>query len=238
MSQRPFAVFDIDGTLIRWQLYHAITDAFARLGYIDANSHKAIKDARMNWKRRVPGKTFRDYELEVIRIYESALSGLDASQLDEVIDLVFAEYKDQVYIYTRDLIRELKAKNYLLFAISGSQSEIVARIAAHYQIDDYVGTSYEHEGGRFTGNKVIGSHHKDKSLKAMVERHKASWRDSLAVGDSHSDIAMLELVEKPIAFNPESKLYEHARQQGWDIVIERKNIVFKVEQKNGTYLLA
>ena len=32
---RPFAVFDIDGTLIRWQLYHSIADTLARLGHIE-----------------------------------------------------------------------------------------------------------------------------------------------------------------------------------------------------------
>ncbi len=29
MSQ-PFAVFDIDGTIIRWQLYHALADELAK----------------------------------------------------------------------------------------------------------------------------------------------------------------------------------------------------------------
>ncbi|MBX4191162.1 hypothetical protein KW794_03685, partial [Candidatus Saccharibacteria bacterium] len=50
--RRPFAVFDIDGTLIRWQLYHSTADTLARLGHIEPKLHQTIKDARMVWKRR------------------------------------------------------------------------------------------------------------------------------------------------------------------------------------------
>jgi phosphoserine phosphatase len=33
MSKR-FAVFDLDGTLVRWQLYHALVDRLAKKGYL------------------------------------------------------------------------------------------------------------------------------------------------------------------------------------------------------------
>ena len=38
-----FAVFDIDGTLIRWQLYHAIADELAKSGHIDAETYTVEK---------------------------------------------------------------------------------------------------------------------------------------------------------------------------------------------------
>ena len=34
-QSRPFAVFDIDGTLIRWQLYHAVADDMAKQNIIN-----------------------------------------------------------------------------------------------------------------------------------------------------------------------------------------------------------
>ena len=51
-SGRPFAVFDIDGTLIRWQLYHAIADALAKKGLIDAKTYSAIPGPPIEWKKR------------------------------------------------------------------------------------------------------------------------------------------------------------------------------------------
>jgi phosphoserine phosphatase len=117
MPGRKFAVFDIDGTLIRWQLYHSVADALALLGQIDPKSHQSVRDARMNWKRRTG--TFSDYEKQVIAVYDQAVTKLSKPQFEKAAQAVFDEYKDQVYTYTRDLIAKLKKQAYLLFAISG-----------------------------------------------------------------------------------------------------------------------
>jgi HAD superfamily hydrolase (TIGR01490 family) len=231
-----FAVFDIDGTLIRWQLYHAIADALARQGQIDPASYKAIREARMVWKRRLGG-SFRDYELQVIKTYEAVLKTLTFEQFEAATEAVFEEYKDQVYTYTRELIEKLKTENYTLLAISGSQTEIVAKIADYYGFKDYVGTVYERGDKSFTGAKTIGSRDKDQALKRMVEKHSLDFSGSLGIGDGHSDVSMLELVDTPIAFNPEKALFDHASQQGWIVVVERKNMVYDLEIRDGNYQL-
>lgn len=234
---RPFAVFDIDGTLIRWQLYHAITDALGSRGHIQTETYQAMRDARMSWKRR-SGGSFKDYERQVIGTYDAIIKTLTFTQLDEAIDAVFEEYKDQVFTYTRDLIAKLKAENYLLFAISGSQTEILAKIAEYYGFNDYIGSIYKRSKSTFTGDKFVGSRQKDISLKKLVAKHNAKWENSYAVGDSLSDVLMLELVKNPIAFNPDKELFDHAKSKGWKIVLERKNMIYELEPKGGRYELA
>lgn len=238
MSKRPFAVFDIDGTLIRWQLYHAIADALAKNGHIDAKTHQKIKDARMVWKRRAHGESFAAYQSELIEAYEKLLLDLSYKDFNQAVKAVFAEYKDQVYIYTRDLIKKLKKDNYLLFAISGSQIEIVSKIAKYYGFDDCVGTIYAHEKDKFTGAVTIHLGGKHVVLEELTSKHHASLAGSVGVGDGASDVSMLEMVEKPIAFNPERKLFDYAQSRGWKIVIERKNMVYELEKKDGRYILA
>jgi|SRR5579862_6152783 len=233
---RKFAVFDIDGTLIRWQLYHAIADTLARQGHIKPEVYQTMKDARMTWKRRLGG-SFRDYERQVIEVYEAILKELSFSQFEEAADVVFEEYKDQVYTYTRDLIAKLKKDGYVLFAVSGSQTEIVAKIADYYGFDDYVGTTYERTGQGFSGAKTIGSLDKDKTLKELVKKHGVSFKGSIGVGDSRSDISMLELVERAIALNPEADLFEHAKNAGWEVVLERKNMVYELKKRGSGYEL-
>jgi phosphoserine phosphatase len=49
---------------------------------------------------------------------------------------------------------------------------------------------------------------------------------------------MLSMVKQPIAFNPTKELFKTAQQNGWEIVIERKNMIYKLEVKNGSYVLA
>lgn len=238
MSKRPFAVFDIDGTLIRWQLYHAIADALAKRGHIDAKTHQKIKDARMVWKRRTHGEAFSAYQTELVTVYEKLLLDLSVKQFNEAVQAVFDEYKDQVYIYIRELVKRLKKDGYLLFAISGSQIEIVSKIASYYDFDDYVGTIYAHEKDKFTGAVTIHLGGKHVVLEELIAKHHASLAGSVAVGDGASDISMLEMIETPIAFNPEKKLFDYAKGKGWKIVIERKNMVYELEKKDGRYVLA
>lgn len=237
-TNRPFAVFDIDGTLIRWQLYHAIADAMVRLGYADSKDYQSVKSARLAWKKREDKESFKAYEQKLVQAYEAVLTKLTFSQFEHAAAGVFEEYKDQVYIYTRDLIKELKSKGYLLFAISGSQIEIVEKIAEYYGFDDCIGSVYERGQTGFTGKVTVHRHGKHVILDELVKKHGASYKDSYGVGDSEGDISMLEAVANPIAFNPTRKLFAAAKNNEWKIVLERKNMVYKMEPHNGRYVLA
>lgn len=236
-TQKPFAVFDIDGTLIRWQLYHAIADTLADLGYIDKVKFQAVKETRMRWKKREHSESFKNYERQLVETVDAALTNLTVKQFDEAIEAVFDEYKDQVYTYTRDLIAKLKKKGYTLFALSGSQEQIVEKIAGYYGFDDYMGSTFIQKNGKFTGEKIVRAHNKHELLAELVKKHGVTYEGSVAVGDGAGDISMLEAVEKPIALNPEKKLFEHAKDRGWTIVIERKNVVYELEKSAKTYVL-
>lgn len=236
-AQKKFAVFDIDGTLIRWQLFHAIVDRLAKAGHVPAETYNEAHEARMYWKRRSGEESFRNYERKLVHAYMGSLKQLRVADFQHAVDAVFAEHKDQVYTYTRDFISKLKAKNYLLFAISASQTEAVAKIADYYGFDDHVGTTYEQKDDRFTGELELVAYKKPEILQRLIDKHGASLAGSIGVADSESDASMLDMVEHPIAFNPSRKLFIHAREHGWKVVIERKNMVYELEPHNGTYIL-
>lgn len=235
---RPFAVFDIDGTLIRWQLYHALADELARRGHLDQQKFQSVRRARMAWKKRTGEDSFKEYEETLVSLVRSAIVGVKEADLKEAAGSVLTEYIDQVYTYTRDLIHHLKSKNYLLFTISASQAELVGMLAKYYEFDDWAGSVYETKNGLYTGKfDVLLSQRKPEKLKEMVAKHSASWKGSIGVGDSEGDIAMLETVDRPIAFNPTKKLFEHAKNTGWSVVLERKNVIYELEPASGRYKL-
>ncbi len=238
MAQRPFAVFDIDGTLIRWQLYHAVTDTLAKLGYLEPEQYEEIRSARIAWKMRAHPEAFKTYEKIMVNGFEQIIKKLTVAQFDTAVDEVIDQYKDQVYTYSRQLIKDLKTKNYVLLAISGSQIELVSRIAAYYGFDDVIGTDYIKHQGKFTGEKKFYAHDKKVALQKLIDKHNLTLGGSIAIGDSSSDISMLQMVEHPIAFNPERNLLEEAKKSGWTIVLERKNTVYRLEPQDGTYVLA
>lgn len=240
MTEKPkFAVFDIDGTLLRWQFFHAIVNELGDSGLIDAAAHDSIKTARMRWKNREHHEAFSAYEKVMVQTYLKALENIDETAHNKAIDAVFEEYKDQLFTYTRDLLKRSRKEGRLIFVISGSHEVILAKLAMHVGIDAFIGGEYEFKDGRFTGKRTTPFGDKAAALNRLVEQHHATFADSIAIGDSESDIAMLELVDSPIAFNPSRGLLEEAKKHGWKIVLERKNVVYELEQnKDGSYVLA
>lgn len=49
------------------------------------------------------------------------------------------------------------------------------------------------------------------------------------MGDTEGDVNMLNLVGKPIAFNPNLHLAKIAKKKAWQIVVERKDVIFELK---------
>jgi HAD superfamily hydrolase (TIGR01490 family) len=236
---RKFAVFDIDGTVMRWQFFHAIVTELIHHGDLPTKVAERIDAARSTWKIRTDRESFRTYEKVLVHAYFDALQELPVASYQAAVDNVFAEYKDQVYTYTRDLIVRLKSEDYLLFAISGSQQEIIDKFAAYYGFDAAIGARFEQKDGAFTGNfESPAEHGKQKALDTLLGSYDVTKADSYAVGDSESDITLLEAVEHPIAFNPSQGLFAEAQARGWKVVLERKNMIYELDRRDGQYVLA
>jgi phosphoserine phosphatase len=135
------------------------------------------------------------------------------------------------------MIKALKAEGYVLLAISGSHQQIIDKLAGHYGFDDAVGQVYEVKDGAFSGEHTRPMHHKDVVLQELIDKHGLTTSGSIAVGDSESDIAMLAVVEQPIAFNPTRGLFNEATDRGWRVVVERKNVVYDLDPSGGRYVL-
>ncbi len=234
---RPFAVFDIDGTIIRWQMFHAIVDALGKRGELPPKAYAHLQDALKEWEVRSKEEAFSAFEHRSVDTFKTVLEGLDVATHTRIAQEVFEEHKDKVYRYTRGLIKELKAKNYILFAISGSPTEAVEPFAKYYGFDDFLGSQYKNNGHTYTGEVVSYVGRKDKAVRSLVQKHGLTFAGSIGVGDSEGDIAMLELVENPIAFNPSKKLLAHAKTQRWHIIVERKNVIYELNEQDGVYIL-
>ena len=69
---------------------------------------------------------------------------------------------------------------------------------------------------------------KSAVLKRAVEKEDLTFIASYGLGDTESDISMLELVETPIAFNPNRVLYRHAKKMDWQVVVEIKDVIYEL----------
>jgi HAD superfamily hydrolase (TIGR01490 family) len=228
MSKSKFAVFDIDGTLIRWQLYHAFYDQLSKNALVDESEYEQIKQLRMNWKNRTSLNAFTQYELALVKSYTSALPNIPPEIYDRIAQNVAESYKSQVYSYTRDLAKNLKSKGYKLIAISGSPKKLLDFVAPVYGFDIWKGSEFELKDGKFTGKTNLTHDRKGEILKNLIEKNQLDLKDSYGIGDTLGDKPILEIVENPIAFNPVKGLLDLAVKNNWKVVIERKNVVYEL----------
>ena len=167
------------------------------------------------------------------------LPQLRIEDYDRAVQIVLDKKAENVYVYTRELLRRVQSEGYMTIAISGSQEELVKPFAERYGFDAWVGQRWERGTEFFTG-KVIKTHTgKDKIITELISKYNLTLDGSYGVGDSNGDSGMLGLVDNPIAFNPTHELFEKAVASGWKIVIERKNVSYELTEggSHGSYVL-
>jgi HAD superfamily hydrolase (TIGR01490 family) len=238
MSQK-FAAFDIDGTLFRSGLYREVVYELIATDKAPAELSRAFSQLEVDWQARKHVNAFKVYEKAMADTFDVILPRIKCDDFDTAAQAVFERLGDHVYTYTRDLVMDLKQRDYTLIAISGSQEELVKPFADKYGFDIWVGQHYERgDNGYFTGRIVKTHEGKDVILRDIVEQHELGFIESVAIGDSRGDVGMLSIVEQPIAFNPDRELFDAAKQNGWKVVVERKNMIYELEPNGHTFILA
>lgn len=235
--QQPLAIFDVDGTIFRWQLYYAIVLELREKGFFSAAIAEELDATFRGWESR--NQSFSDFEHVAIAALTDLLPSLRTSDFESVVKNIISTSSHKTYAYTRSLASSLKKQGYFLLAVSGSPQEIAEPFVKQYGFDDCIGWIYEHKDGFFTGQTLRNTiSDKAATITEYTAAHSMSLKGSIAVGDSRGDIAMLKLVDQPIAFNPSEELLTEALASGWKVVVERKNIAYSlVKGKNGNTIL-
>ena len=225
---RKFAAFDIDGTLFRSGLYRELFYELVKMGVIPSEVAEESTMMHRKWRHRIHGNAFEEFEQVIIDYMDSSIPKLKLSDYDKAAQRVLTKKAENVYVYTRNLLKKLQDEGYFTIAISGSTIEVVEPFAERYGFDTWIGQTLERGEEYFTGNITKTHTGKDKILRRLIEEHNLTLDGSYGVGDSHGDVGMLSMVENPIAFSPTQELYAVARQRGWKIVVERKNVIYEL----------
>ena len=163
--------------------------------------------------------------------YYSNIKGVHYSDFADISKQVVEDEGDHTYRYTRDLLKKLKKEGYFLLAVSHSPKTILDQFCPRLGFDKTYGMIYEiGPEDRLTG-EVVDKHfilNKAYIVKRAIEKEGLTLAGSIGVGDTESDISFLELVEKPICFNPNANLYRHAKVNNWNIVVERKDVIYEI----------
>ncbi|MBI3627858.1 MAG: HAD family phosphatase [Candidatus Sungbacteria bacterium] len=246
MAKPPLqvAVFDIDGTIFRSSLLIELVEALIQEGIFPPGAKRSYSDAYNRWIAREgnvkTGFSYYEYISKVVSAYEHHIRGVRRADVWKVAAKVLAFHRVRLYRYTRDLVQKLRRTHFLL-AISHSPYEIVAPFAKSLHFDKTYSMVYEVDSQvRFTGKVLYEATilNKAETLRRAMKKNNLTLKNSVGVGDTESDIPFLKMVDRPVVFNPSMKLFRYARAHNWEVVVERKDVIYRFGQAKSQRLIS
>lgn len=228
MTKRKLAVFDIDGTIFRKNLAFELINELAWMKIFRREIRTELVQFYTRWLDHKG--TYEEYRKALVKLYVDNLKGCKKEDIKKASQLVVPFFKDRTYIFANKLIADLRKKKYHIIAVSGSPIEIVEEYNKYLKFDAVYGSVYKtDENGIYTGEEEFApTAHKGHVVKQYATENNLTMEDSYGVGDTESDVKFLEIVDNPIAFNPNSNLKEIALKNKWRIVIEKKDVIYEI----------
>jgi FMN phosphatase YigB (HAD superfamily) len=122
-KKRKVAIFDIDGTIFRSSLLIELVETLIDRGLFKKDVRVKYLGKKELWENRKGG--YDDYINAMVEVFLKNIKGISYSDFKDTADVVLARNSARVYRFTRELIKDLKKKDYFLLAISHSPKGIV-----------------------------------------------------------------------------------------------------------------
>jgi HAD superfamily hydrolase (TIGR01490 family) len=226
---RKVAIFDIDGTIFRSSLLIEIVEELIEQKLFPVSARAQYEKQKISWLDR--NGDYDAYIVGVVGVFMKNIKGISEKDFTRTSKIVVSRYRNRVYLFTRELIKELKKKDYFLLAISNSPKGILDVFCSEFGFDKVYGRLYELSTNKHFTGKIVDEYmiaNKANILRRAVRKNNLTLKDSVGVGDTEGDIAFLKLVDNPICFNPNMKLYRHGKRARWSIVVERKDVIYEL----------
>ena len=119
------------------------------------------------------------------------------------------------------LIADHQARGHTLLIITATNVFITRPIATALGIENLLGCEAEIANGMYTGKPIgVPSYREGKvtRLKEWLKDKEETMDGAYFYSDSQHDLPLLELVDNPIAVDPDDTLRARAKQAGWKIL--------------------
>jgi HAD superfamily hydrolase (TIGR01490 family) len=213
------AFFDVDNTIIQGaSIFHLARGLHRRKFF----STRDIAGAA--WKQayfRVVGVEDPEHVAEARSSALAFIKGHRVEDLQAIGEEIFDEsMAERIWPGTRALAQMHLDQGQRVWLVTAAPVEIATTIARRLGLTGALGTVAEHVDGVYTGRLVGDMLHgpaKAEAVLALAEKEGLDLRRCSAYSDSHNDLPMLDLVGDPCVINPDTRLRDHARAQGWRI---------------------
>jgi HAD superfamily hydrolase (TIGR01490 family) len=217
----PLAIFDLDNTLLAGDSDHAWGEFACDHGLVEAANYREIND-----------NFYADYlagRLDIEAYVRHALAPI-AGQPPETLaawhNTFMAErIEPMLQPGAFELVEHHRQAGDDLLIITATNRFITEPIARRFGIPQLLACEGEVRAGRYTGEPtgiLTYAEGKVTRLRQWLEETGKSLLNSCFYSDSHNDIPLLEVVQRPVAVDPDERLREHARARSWEIISLRR----------------
>tara|TARA_R110001592_G_scaffold89970_3_gene264646 strand:- start:11900 stop:12556 length:657 start_codon:yes stop_codon:yes gene_type:complete len=210
------AIFDLDNTLLDGDSDHAWGEYLVEKGIVDAKLYKQANDQFL--------KDYQSGQLDIQAYLEFALKPLANRPLSELNLLreEFFETKIKPIMLQKafELLKLHRAKGDYLLIITATNRFVTEIIANAFGVDDLIATEPEMLGERYTGKVAGVPSFKEGKITRLHEWLKGKQYElsgAFFYSDSHNDTPLLELVDFPIAVDPDDILRQTSQTNNWPI---------------------
>ena len=222
MADKSFkkgAFYDVDGTLVKTNIVHVYAyyamNRGSILGTIGRTLGTAASVPLFGALDVLNRKVFNEF-------FDRYYAGLSEDRLGTLAEDLFEDVlKDAVYEQAHDLIAEAKRDGCKIVLVSGALDFSIRPLARYLGADDLVANKMQFVGGIATGKvipPIIEGANKANVIREYCEKHELELSKCLAYSDSASDYAMLTIVGRPTAVNPDLRLRALARSYNWPVL--------------------
>jgi HAD superfamily hydrolase (TIGR01490 family) len=211
------AIFDLDETLISSDSDHEWGQFVVDKRLVEPEQHKRRNDEFYDQYKRG--------ELDIEAYLKFACSVLARFPLEELY-----AYRDE-FLQTvieplilprgRQLVKDHQAAGDYLLVITSTIEFVTAPIVQLLGIDTLIAPNPEIRDNRYTGN-ITGipsfAAGKVTRLAQWLEGRDMDLAGSYFYSDSHNDLPLLELVDHPVAVDPDDILRAEANKRQWKII--------------------
>lgn len=211
------AIFDLDNTLLAGDSDHAWGEFLVLRGLVDSVRYKAEND-----------RFYADYcagKLDIIAYSEFVFAFLaqhDMAWLKALhADFMRTCIEGIMLPKARDLVESHRRQGDELLIITATNRFITEPIGHAFGIEQLLATEPQQADGRYTG-KVQGvpCYKEGKIIRYQqwLAGQGKTFTETWFYSDSRNDLPLLEVVDKPVAVNPDEVLEAHARRLGWPVL--------------------
>jgi HAD superfamily hydrolase (TIGR01490 family) len=211
------AIFDLDNTLIAGDSDYSWGVFLVEKQLVDAETYRIANE-----------RFYQDYKnstLDIRAYLQFSLAPLTRFSLSELREL-HAEFMQKhveplMLNKAEALLRQHREQGDHLLIITATNGFITRPIAKRLGVDDILATDPEVIDGRHTGN-FIGTPcfqaGKITNLQEWLKSNNHSLTGAYFYSDSINDLPLLELVDTPIAVDPDERLAAIAQERNWKII--------------------